>query len=94
MPKTEKDTDRLVLKWGTLKEWHFKSDKAKELLREYHQIGSSFSAMLQKDTARQKEILCELIDECDGEIWNDWENEKMTKKEAKVYVREYGKAHR
>jgi hypothetical protein len=81
----------LTLKWGTLKSWNFSnSEKGKELLKEYIEIGSSISAMAQRDTPRQKDIICELIDLCDGNtIYMDWDNEDVTKEEAKKYVKEY-----
>jgi hypothetical protein len=85
----EKDT--LTLKWGTLKAWDLHSEKAGELLKEYGEIGHSLSAIAQKDTPRQKEIICELIDDCNADyIYNDWEGKEMTKEEAKTYVMEYG----
>lgn len=76
----------LTLKWGTLKSWDFKaSEKGKQLLKEYHEIGSSFS------TPRQKEIICALIDECDGDtIYLDWDGKEVSKQEAKDYVMGYG----
>lgn len=58
-----KNEDHLTLKWGTLKSWSFHGEKATALLKEYGEIGSSMSAMQQHDTPRQKEIICELIDE-------------------------------
>lgn len=80
----------LTLKWGTLKRWHFDSEKGHALLKEYDEIGSSSSAMMQKDTPRQKEIICELIDECDGEtIYLDWDGKDVSKQEAKDYVMNY-----
>ena len=48
------------------------------------------SAMADKPTQDRREILCELIDQFDGEIWNDWDGVKMSKEDAKKYVREYG----
>ena len=83
----------LTLKWGTLKSWDFThSEKGQELLREYAQIGSYFSAMTQRDTPRQKEIICELIDLCDGDtIYLDWDGKDVSKQEAKDYVLNYGK---
>lgn len=89
----EKIENYLTLKWGTLKSWDFNnSEKGQELLKEYVQICSSFSAMAQKDTPRQKEIICELIDLCDGEtIYLDWSDKDVTKQEAKDYVLNYGK---
>ena len=87
------NTNYLTLKWGTLKSWDFNnSEKGKELLKEYHEIGSSFSAMAQRDTPRQKEIICELIDLCDGDtIYLDWDDKEVLKDEAKQYVMTYGK---
>ena len=83
----------LTLKWGTLKSWNFaNSEKGIELLKEYGKIGSCISAMAQKDTPRQKEIICELIDLCDGEtIYLDWDDKDVSKDEAKMYVMNYGK---
>ncbi len=49
-------SEYLCLKWGTLKGWDFHSKKAKKLLKEYGKIGQSCSAMMQKDTDRQKEL--------------------------------------
>ena len=83
----------LVLKWGTMKSWNFaNSDKGIELLKEYRKIGSSVSAMMQNDTPRQKEIICELIDLCDGDtIHLDWDGKDVSKEEAKEYVLNYSR---
>ena len=83
----------LTLKWGTLKKWDFTgSEKAIELLLEYCSIGSCMSAMAQVDTPRQKEIICELIDLCDGDtIYLEWDGEDVSKERAKEYVMNYGK---
>ena len=81
--------DHLSLKWGTLKSWNFTSKNGKHLLEEYFKIGSCASAMLQEDTEKQKNIICELIDECNGAIQNDWTGEYLTKQEAKAYVLNY-----
>ena len=84
----------LTLKWGTLKSWDFtNSEKGKELLKEHCEIGSGLSAMTQHDTIRQKEIICELIDLCDGDtIYLDWDGEYVSKEKAKEYVMNYGKS--
>lgn len=83
--------DHLTLKWGTLKSWKLSSARARELLREYIEAGSSMSAMLQNDSPRQKEIICELIDECGDPqgIYLDWDGKYVSKDAAKQYVREY-----
>lgn len=83
--------NHLTLKWGTLKSWNFEgNEKALELLAEYNEYGSSFSAMAQRDTPEQKEIICKLIDLMPGEIYLDWDAEYISKTEAKKYVIEYG----
>jgi len=57
-----------------------------------HLVGSSFSAVAQKDTPRQKEIICELIDLCDGDtIYLDWDGKDVPKDEEKAYVMDYDK---
>lgn len=82
----------ITLKFGTLKSWDFTgSEKGAKLLSEYDSIGSSLSLILQKDTRRQKEIICELIDLCDEEsIFLDWDGEGTSKEKAKQYVMSYG----
>lgn len=82
--------DYISLKWGTLKSWHLHSEKGLELLQKYHAIGSSLSAMTQRDTAEQKQLICEMIDECNAEtIFLDWDGEDVSKEKAKKYVMEY-----
>ena len=82
--------DYLTLKWGTLKAWHLTSEKGLELLKAYHALGMSMSAMMQHDTPEQKELICQMIDECGAEtICLDWDGKDVSKDEAKKYVREY-----
>lgn len=82
----------LELKWGTLKGWNVNgNDAAFAAIKRYHGQPTSFGAMQQRDTAEQKEALCELIDAIDGPITNDWSGERMTKDEAKAYVRDYAR---
>lgn len=81
------EKDHLTLKWGTLKSWHFHSDKAKKLLEEYSKLGSNMSVVMQHDTPRQKAIICELIDEGDfKKVYLDWDDKYVSKEEAKKYV--------
>lgn len=90
--ETKEIRNNLTLKWGTLKSWHFDSVECQVLKNEYNGIGSSFSAMAQVDTPRQKEIICELIDRCDGDtIYLDWDGKDVPKDEAKKYVMEYNR---
>mgnify|MGYP001213483123 CR=1 FL=1 len=87
----ELKNESLTLKWGTLKAWQLTSDKARELLKEYNEIGSSMSAMMQHDTPRQKEIICELIDIGNFDtVYLDWDGKDVSKEEAKEYVMSYG----
>lgn len=88
--KKEEEKDSLTLKWGTLKSWDFHSEKAKKLLKEYADIGMEEGAMQQHDTPRQKEIICELIDEGNfKKVFLDWDGKFISKKEAKEYVMNY-----
>ena len=93
MDKKISKPNYLTLKWGTLKSWDFdESKKGQKLLEEYQKIGQSLRLMAQRDTPRQKEIICELIDLCDGDtIYLDWDGEYVSKEEAKEYVMNYGK---
>ena len=87
--KTKKDV--LTLKWGTLKAWRFESEAAISAAQKYNDAGpQSMSAMMQKDNLEQVKALCGIIDAVNCEhIYNDWSGEKMTKEQAKKYVREY-----
>ena len=84
------DEDYIVLKWGTLKGWRLTSEKGQELMREYVEIGASLSVMTQNDTPRQKQLICEMIDEVPGDIYLDWDGRYINKEEAKQYVIGYG----
>jgi hypothetical protein len=80
----------LTLKWGTLKSWDFKENKeAFKLLKQYYKIGASMSVMTQKDTPKQKEIICKLIDLMPGKIYLEWEDKFVSKEKAKKYIMEY-----
>ena len=84
--------EHITLKWGTLKSWNLTSEKGRELLKKYIELGFSLSAGEQKDTAEQKELICKMIDECSAEnIYLDWDGKNVSKDEAKKYVMEYGR---
>lgn len=91
MSSAENEVDSLSLKWGTLKSWDIHSETGKALLKRYHEIGASAGAMTQRDTPEQKEIICQLIDGCAGDIYLDWDGVEVSKERAKEYVRNYGK---
>lgn len=46
--------DHISLKWGTLKAWHLNSEKGKELLKRYFDLGTSAGAMTANDTPDQR----------------------------------------
>src|SRR4030067_3689443 len=82
--------DSLTLKWGTLKAWNLSSEKGRELLKRYFAIGASLEAMTQNDTPEQKDLICQMIDECNAEtIYLDWDGVHISKDEAKKYVLGY-----
>lgn len=83
----------LLLKWGTIKGWDFGDGqpKVQELMQEYFKDGFYLSCAMDKPDEARKKILCQIIDEFKGTIQNDWTGKKMTKKQAKKYVMEYGK---
>ena len=82
--------DYLTLKYGTLKSWNLTSENGKNLLNKYHKLVSSASAMAQHDTDEQKQLICQMIDECGAEtIYFDWDDKEVTKDEAKRYVLEF-----
>ena len=80
----------LLLKWGSIKGWDGLSEKSRELLQRWSDMGVSLSAMAQKDTPEQKEVLCELIRQFEGEISNDWDGETYSKERAIDYIKNYG----
>jgi hypothetical protein len=86
------EQDSISLKWGTLKSWNLHSEKGRELLKKYCDLGSSASAMCQHDTPEQKDLICQMIDECNAEtIYLDWDGVYVSKDEAKKYVMDYGR---
>ena len=85
----ENGDDYITLKWGTLKSWKISSEKGFGALKKYAEIGSSPSAMSQRDTPEQKTLICEMIDTVPGEIYLDWDGEYISKEAAKKYVMEY-----
>lgn len=84
--------DYLCLKFGSLKEWSFHSKKAKKLLNEFSKIGiASGGLIMHENTNRQKEIICELIDEGNfNKVFLDWDGKFVSKERAKKYITNYG----
>lgn len=89
---TEYDEDYVTLKWGTFKSWCLTNPAFDPLLEEYNKEGgTSMSAMMQRDTPRQKEIICEIIDIIGKPVYLEWDGEYVSVEAAKKYVMEYGK---
>lgn len=80
------EQDYITLKWGTLQSWRITSEKGKELLRQYGELGTRLSVAFQRDTPEQKRLICELIDLVPGEICLDWDGKYVSKEDAKKYV--------
>lgn len=81
--------EHLSLKWGTVKGWDDLSDKSVEIMKRFFADGVSMSCAMDKPDADRKAILCELIDQLDGQVYLDWDGKYVSKDEAKKYVMEY-----
>lgn len=81
--------ESLLLKWGTIKGWDNLSDASVKIIERFFADGVTMSCAMDHPDESRRTILCELIDQLDGEIQNDWTGKMMTKDEAKKYVREY-----
>lgn len=82
-------TESLLLKWGTVKGWEDLSDKSQAIMERFFADGVCMSAAMDRPDEDRRAILCELIDQFEGPIQNDWSGEMMSKDEAKKYVLEY-----
>lgn len=82
-------TESLLLKWGTIKGWHDLTDKSHEIIKRFFADGVTASCAMDNPDDDRRAILCELIDQFEGSIKNDWSGEVMSKDEAKKYVNEY-----
>lgn len=88
-PVDAQESDYIILKWGTLKGWRINNPEAFDLLKKYGECGVSISAMTQRDTPEQKQMLCDLIRHHDGTIYLDWDGKFVTKEEAISYIEGY-----
>jgi len=83
--------DYIELKWGTLKAYRLTSPAFEPLIEECNREGGmSMSAMAQRDTPRQKEIICQMIEMIGKPVYLHWDGEYVSVEEAKKYVMEYG----
>jgi hypothetical protein len=92
MESMSEQQDHLTLKWGTLKAWDLHSEKGKALLKRYFDLGTSAGAATADDTPEQKDLICQMIDECNAPtIFLAWDGIGVSKEEAKRYVLDYSK---
>ena len=86
--------EHLSLKWGSLKSWEFnEGSPAHNLIERYFAEPVSASAMLQRNTENQKQIILEIIDAVNTDkIYLEWDGKYVGKDEAKEYVLNYDKA--
>lgn len=82
-PNTEKDDNFLLLKFGGIKQCVTKDPIPLA-------IQSLINIIKDTDRLRAKEVIagaiCVLIDNFDGEIWNDFTMRRMSKEQAKTYI--------
>lgn len=82
--------ESLMLKWGTIKGRNDFIPQSVALVERFFADGVCMSAAMDHHGDDRKAILCELIDQLDGEIWNDWDGKVMSKEATKKYVLDYG----
>ncbi len=84
--------DRITLKFGTWKSCRLTSERGRDLLRRYVELGTATSAICVRDTPEQKELICQMIDECNApEIFLESDGIYVSKEVAKQYVMDYVK---
>jgi hypothetical protein len=88
----EVEKDYVTLKWGTLKSWNIQNPETWSIMEKYFELGQSMSAMMQRDTDEQKELLCQVIDKIGEPVYLDWDGEYVSTEEAKEYIRNYRKS--
>lgn len=83
--------DFLNLKWGNLKGWFFSDDRTIKLEKQLRALESSYRRKFKHTTAKQKRIICAIIDSARIEkVYLDWDINFVSKAEAKSYVQNYG----
>lgn len=87
------ETDLLVLKFGSLKGYEIVSDDVWQALQQYISCPPTSRTILEsRDTAKQKKLLCrviDLIEQNGGQIKLSWDDKIVSAAEAKKYVMEY-----
>jgi hypothetical protein len=86
------EKDYVTLKWGTVKSYNIQNEETWVLMEKYLEAGVSMSAMAQRDTDEQKELLCQVLESIGEPVYLEWDGEYVSVEEAKEYIRNYGKS--
>jgi hypothetical protein len=86
------EKDYVTLKWGTLKSWNIQNPETWAIMEKYFELGTSMSAMAQRDTEEQQELLCQVIESIGEPVYLEWDGEYVSVEKAKEYIRNYGKS--
>jgi hypothetical protein len=86
------EKDYVTLKWGTVKSYNIQNEETWALMEKYLEAGVSMSAMAQRDTDEQKELLCQVLESIGEPVYLEWDGEYVSVEEAKEYIRNYGKS--
>jgi hypothetical protein len=89
--KTE-EKDYVTLKWGTVKSYSIQNEGTWALMEKYLEAGTHQSAMAQRDTDDQKELLFQVLESIGEPVYLEWDGEYVSVEEAKEYIRNYGKS--
>jgi hypothetical protein len=86
------EKDYVTLKWGTLKSWNIQNPETWAIMEKYFELGTSMSAMAQRDSDEQQELLCQVIESIGETVYLEWDGEYVSVEKAKEYIRNYGKS--
>jgi hypothetical protein len=86
--RQKQERDYISLKWGTLKYWDLKTEKARAFLSDYLERNPKVN--VQDGSEKTKQFVCDLIDACNAKkICLEWEAIDVSKTKAKKYVMEW-----
>jgi HD-like signal output (HDOD) protein len=84
--------DYVTLKWGTVKSYNIQNKETWAIMEKYLDAGVSASAMTQRDTNEQKELLCQVLESIGEPVYLEWYAKYVSVEEAKEYIRNYDKS--
>lgn len=88
----EVEKDYVTLKWGTVKSYSIQNEETWKIMEKYLDGGSSISAMAQRDTPEQKQLLCQVLESIGEPVYLEWDGKYVSIEEAKEYILNYGKS--